>query len=138
MSAFTDYLETNLRDHFKAGTQLPLESTYVALFTSDPTDTGSTAGEPAGGWYARQQVYTTGNASTPEWANAATGTGIENASAITFPTATTTPGTVSHFGIMNASTGGTMLFHGSLDTATQVSSNDQPKFNAGSLSVTFD
>jgi len=139
MAAFTDYLEQNLRDHFKNGTQLPLEDPYVALLTADPGETGSTAGEPGGGWYSRQQVHTTGAASTPRWTSATAGTGFENASAVSFPTATTTPGSVSYFAILNGTgTTATMLFKASLSSATNIASGNQPTFNAGDVEITFD
>lgn len=140
MTAFTDFWEQAIRDHIRRDTQLSLEDYYVALFTSDPGETGSTAGEPGGTWYSRQQVFST-TTSTPYWTSAATGTGVENNSAVTFPTATTTPGTVSHMGLMNGTTGATgvnMLLKTALNTSKQIANNDTPKFNAGDIQFTFD
>lgn len=138
MSAFTDFLEQNIRDHFKRDTQLPLEDTYLGVSTSDPSDTGSTAGEPTGAWYSRQQVYQT-TTKTPYWTDATGGTGFELNSAVTFPTATTTPGTVSHFFIVDSTTGGSnnMLFHTTVNTTKQIKNNDQVKFSAGEAEFTF-
>lgn len=142
MSAFTDFTEQALRDLYKAGSAISATSTYVGLATSDPGETGSTAGEPTGAWYSRQQIHTTGNASTPEWQNASTGTGIENASAVTFPSATTTPASpISHAFIVDGTTGATgtnIRLKTSLTSSKTIASGDQAKFNAGSLDFTFD
>jgi|APHM01.1.fsa_nt_gi hypothetical protein len=140
MSAFNNYLQQALRDHFKNGTQLPLQDTYLGIATQDPGETGSLIGEPTGAWYSRQQINTTGGA-TPTFTSAATGTGFENAQTVLFPTATTTPGSVSHFFLITTTTGGTgqnMLFYTSADTARSIASGDEPKFSAGNVQFTFD
>jgi hypothetical protein len=139
MSAFTDFLEQNLRDHFRRDTQLSLEDTYVALLTSDPGETGSTASELTTGWYSRQQVHQT-TTQTPYWTSATGGTGIENNSAVTFGTATGTVTGVSHVGLIDQSTtgGGNMLLKTALNTAKTPQNNDPVEFSAGNLSFTFD
>lgn len=140
MSAFTDFTEAAIRDVYKTGGSLTASATYVGLSTTDPGETGSTAGEPTGAWYSRQQVYTTGNASTPEWQNSSTGTGIENAQTVSFPQATTTPGSVSHMFIADSTTGGAnnVLLKTALNTAKTIASNDTAEFNTGDVQFTFD
>lgn len=139
MSAMTDFLEQGLRDHFKSDTQLPLEDTYLALLTADPTDTGSTVSEIGSGWYARQQVYpdTATATNTPYWVNATAGVGIENNSAVTFPTSTAGTHTVTYMALMDAATGGNMLLKTAVNTSKQVKNGDTAKFNAGDVSFTF-
>ena len=54
MGSLTDYAELELLDHiFENGAYTPVATIYMALFTDDPTDTGSTANEASGNGYAR-------------------------------------------------------------------------------------
>jgi len=140
MSAFNQYLQQLLRDHFKNGTQLPLQDTYLGISTQDPGEAGNLGGEPTGAWYSRQQINTTGGA-TPSWTSAGTGTGFENAQTVLFPSATTTPGSISHFFLITTTTGaGTqnMLFKTAVTTSRSIQSGDEPKFGAGQVRFTFD
>lgn len=140
MSAFNNYMEQLLRDLFKNGAQIPTQDTYLGIATQDPTDTGTTAGEPTGAWYSRQLIETTGAATTPAWTSATTGTGIENAQSVSFPSATTTPGTITHFFLIDSTTGGAnnMLMHTSVTNARSIASGDTPQFGAGDVQFTFD
>lgn len=102
---------------------------YVALFTSTPTDsTGGT--EVSGGSYARQS-------SASKWATPSAGSVSTNAT-ITFPTATADWGTVTGFGIMTASSGGTLLMWGALTASKTVSNGDTASFASGALTLTED
>lgn len=135
MTAFSDFLEAGLRDHFQSDTQLPLEDTFVALFTSDPGDDGSGT-EVTGGSYAREIVNQDGT-TAPFWEASDTGTGIQNDSAITFTTATASWGTITHVAIYDAITAGNLLFHGPLSASKVVGSGDTFEFAAGELDVRF-
>lgn len=137
MTAFSDKFEADIRDHLMRDTQVPLYDTYLALFTADPTDTGSTANEVSGGAYARQQVHQA-TTTTPYWTNATGGTGIENNQEVAFPQATASWGTVTHMAVMTGSTGTGMLLHTSLNTSKSVATNDTARFQSGSASFTFD
>ncbi len=107
---------------------------YVALFTADPTDTGSTTNEVSGGGYSRVQL----DPADANW-NPTSGTDghTDNASKITFPTATASWGTVTHFAIMDAATGGNMLFHGALTASKTVNASDTIEFAVGALDITL-
>lgn len=86
----------------------------MALFTSAPTgDTGGT--ELSGEGYARQTVAWNSSAS-----KAATSNG-----AVTFPVATSSWGTVTHFALYVSTT---RRLTGTLDTARAVGANDQLVF----------
>lgn len=137
MSAFADKFEADIRDHLMRDTQVPLYDTYVALFTADPGETGSTANEVSGGAYARQQVFQA-TTTTPYWTNATGGTGIENAQEVAFPQATASWGSVSHMAVMTGSTGTGMLLKTALNTSKSVSTNDTARFTAGNAEFTFD
>ena len=99
MANMTDYLENKLLDSLLGVSAYTFPSTvYLALFTADPTDVGSVASEVTGGGYVRATLA--GKFST------ATGTtGISaNTTAIAFPEATATWGTITHVGLMVSGT----------------------------------
>lgn len=100
---------------------------YIALFTSDPTDTGSAGTEVSGGSYARTAATFS-----------VTGDTATNTAGIEFPAASASWGTISHIGIMDASSGGNMLVHAALSTAKAISSGDVFRIPTGDLDITLD
>jgi hypothetical protein len=105
------------------GTQHPAlpANTYLALFTS-ATGPGAEGTEVTGGSYARKAIATT----TAGW-SAPTGTttrSISNAAVLTFATATAAWGTVSHWALMDALTGGNRLAYGAFAEARVVNSGN--------------
>lgn len=143
MSAMSDYLENKLIDQLFRGQSAPTTSNlYVGLLTAAPSDSGGGT-EVATGSYARVAV----TSSLANWAgtqaaastSASSGTGgqTSNNNAITFPTPTASWGTVTHFGIYDASTGGNLLFWGQLTIAKTINEADTVTFPAASLSITF-
>ena len=102
-------------------------SWYVGLFTSDPTETGAAGTEVSGGSYARTAVTfsITDNAAT-------------NSAAIEFPEATASWGTITHIGVMDASSGGNMIVHSALSASKTIASGDVFRINAGDLDITLD
>ena len=131
--SFSDYLEVELLDEIVGKTAYVMPTAYVALCTADPTDAGvgTAMGEVAGGAYAR--VVTAGS----DWAAAAAGA-TSNAVAITFPEATASWGTVTHFALVDASASGNMLLHGDLSVSKAVTSGDTVSFAIGALDITLD
>ena len=107
---------------------------HVALFTTAPGEDGTGGTEVSGNGYAR--VATT----AADWAGAtdADPSVVTNANAITFPSATGAWGTVTDFGLYDASTGGNMIATGSLTTSKAPTSGDTPKFAANELSASLD
>lgn len=99
---------------------------YVALFTTDPTDAGSGT-EVSGGSYARQAA-TFGAPS-----NGASTTTAD----IQFPQATGSWGTITHFGVYDASSSGNLLYHGALTASKTIETGDVFKIASGSLTVTL-
>ncbi len=143
MSAMSDYLENKLIDQLFRGQAAPTTSTlYVGLLTAAPSDTGGGT-EVAGGSYARVSV----GSSLANWSGtqsagstaASSGTGgqTSNNAAITFPTPSAGWGTVTHFGIYDAASGGNLLFWGALTIAKTINQADTVTFPAASLSITF-
>lgn len=144
MSMMTNYLENKVIDHLLRNTAWVMPTTvYIALFTAAPSEAGGGT-EVAGGSYARVQVgpsqsawsATQGGTSGPS--SGTTGQSA-NVADITFPAPTANWGTVTHFAIMDALTGGNMLMQTALSVPKVVNSGDQaPKFPATGLTVTFD
>lgn len=134
MSKLSDYLESDLLDEIFNGVAFVAPDTWVSLYTTDPTD-ADTGTEVSGGSYARVRVYANGGG-TPDWKLAAVdGIGhlVENSDDIVFPTATAAWGTVTHFGVHDAATGGNLLFHGVLDSSQVVGDGGIFKFLADDL-----
>jgi hypothetical protein len=123
----SNYLENALINGTLRGTTYTAPTTvYVGLYTSDPTD-ADTGTEVSGGSYARQSV-TFGAPSN----------GVStNSSAIEFPQATASWGTVGWIGIEDALTSGNLLYHTALDTSKTIDTGDIFKIAIGSLSVTL-
>jgi hypothetical protein len=131
MGGFADYWENKILDHvFGKGNYTP-PTIYVALSTADPQDNASGLAEPGGNGYAR--VQTSGS----DW-NAAYGGSLDNAADITFPEATGSWGTITHFALFDAASGGNMLAHGTLGQSKAIGSGDTAKFAAGDLDVGLD
>lgn len=100
-------------------------ATYVGLYTATPDPSGGGT-EVSGNGYARQK----GNFSAP-----ASGV-IASTGDITFPQATGAWGTITHFGVFDAVTGGNLLYYAALTSARSVLTGDTVKFPSGQLTVT--
>ena len=118
--ALSNYLENKLLDLVLRKQSYTAHDIYVGLFTSDPTDVG-TGTEVSGGSYARQAVTFT----------SPTGGATSNTADIYFPAASAAWGTVTHFALFDAVTGGNILFHGTLDIPKIINTADQFKFPQG-------
>ncbi|MEW6171854.1 MAG: hypothetical protein AB1510_02125 [Bacillota bacterium] len=127
MSQLSNYVENALINHVLRNVALSSPVTvYVALYTSDPTD-ADTGTEVVGGGYARQAI--TFNAPVDGVAT--------NSADVVFPTATANWGTISHFGIRDAATGGNLLWYGPFAVAKPIYTGDTYKIPAGQLSCSL-
>lgn len=134
---FTDTWEKKILDAIFGNTALSgvPATLYVGLLTAAPSDDGSGVSEPSGNGYAR--VAVTNN--TTNWP-AATGSGAgasskTNGSTITFPQATGAWGTVTHFGIFDASTAGNLISYGALGASKSPVNLDTPSFAPGDITL---
>jgi len=130
MAAKTDYLENKILDHVLGVAAYTAPTPYVALFTADPGESGDTTNEVSGGGYARVDA-------SSAFGSAASGSS-SNSSDIAFAQATADWGTVTHVAIMDAATGGNMLYYGALSASKTVAANDTFKFEAGELKLNED
>jgi hypothetical protein len=127
MAAMSNYLENALINATLRNTTYTSPSiVYAGLFTSDPTDAGSGT-EVSGGSYARKAM-TFGAPSN--------GASV-NSSAVEFDQATANWGTITHFGIFDASSSGNLLYHGALTASKTIETGDVFKFATSSVSITL-
>jgi len=130
MAGKTNYLENALMNHiFQNVTYTPPSKVYLALFTTDPGDTGSQDNElPSGNGYSRTEVI---------FSDASNGA-VSNTQAVIFPQATSDWPTVTHVGIMDAPSGGNMLYTGSLTSPVTIVSGDSLRIDIGNLTISED
>lgn len=136
MGALTDYTEDEIIKHlFRTGSFTKPAGLHVALFTAAPGEAGGGT-EVTGGSYARA-------ASAPgdaNWTATSLGNGTtSNAVTVTFPAPTANWGSVTHWGIFDAATGGNLLIYAALTTAKTINSGDAaPSFGVGALTFQID
>jgi len=125
--SFSNHLETEILDHVFGGNAYTAPATlYLALFTTDNTDTGGGT-EVSGGAYARQSVAFTVSGNT-----------ASNTADVEFPTATANYGTVVAVAVMDASTGGNQLAYAGLSSDKTIETGDVFRVPAGDLDITLD
>jgi len=128
MMSFTNTYETHVLNYVFTATSVTRPTAwYIGLFTADPTDTGSTSNEISGNGYARTAVtFSVSN-------DLAT-----NTAAVEFPVASGGNwGTISHIGVMTASSGGDMIVHSALTTAKAINDGDVFRIPTGDLDITL-
>lgn len=133
MANMTDLLEKEIVDGLVGVTQYTSPATtYLALFTADPTDTGSVVAEVSGTGYARISLAGKFSASTDG--------SSANTSALIFPTTGAGGwGTVTHMGIMKSGTATTddMMVYGALAQSMAVVETEIFEVLVGGLTVTL-
>lgn len=100
------------------------DTPHVALYTANPTDAG-TGTEVTGGSYARQDITF----------GAVTAKSMSNDAIVSF--AGLPAATITHWGIKDAVTGGTLKVYGVLDQSITALAGDQINFPIGNLVVTL-
>tara|TARA_R110000851_G_scaffold29700_1_gene81547 strand:- start:122 stop:502 length:381 start_codon:yes stop_codon:yes gene_type:complete len=99
---------------------------HIALYTGAPSDPGGGT-EVSGGGYARQAVTFTVSGNT-----------ASNNAAIEWPVATAGYGTVTHVGVFDAATSGTLIAYAALTTSKAIDTGDVFRLPSGDLDVTLD
>ena len=126
MSAMSDYLENEILDHILGtGAYTMPSNVYVGLSTGSFNDDNSGT-ELTGNGYARVAI-TFGAAASAVASNNA---GVE------FPAASGSWGTVSHFGLFDASSSGNLLIHGALTASKVIDTGDILKIATGDMDIT--
>lgn len=144
MSAMSDYLENKIIDWlFRGQTFTPPTGLYVGLLTAAPSDTGGGT-EVSGNNYARVNLapslanWAGTQSATSTTASSGTSGTTSNNAQVSFPTPSASWGTVTHFGIYDATSAGNLLFYGALNIAKTINSGDTVTFPISSLSVQID
>jgi len=135
----TNYLEAAILNHFFRNTpQTPAAQLFVRLYISDPTDE-DVGTEITGGGYVPQIVAFTAPVQVDRPSpDTGTRAQISNNAEIRFPVATSDWGTISHFGIATAATGGQLLAHAPVPVPKIIENGDEAKFNVGTLTISMD
>lgn len=127
---FTTYSLNNMLNASHGKTAYPLPANlFFALSTTTPNAAGGNVTEPAGGAYARVQVPATSF-------NVAANGSITNNTAVQFPTATGSWGTVTNVAVFDAATAGNLLFSAVI-TSQAVASGVTPSIAAGAATSTL-
>lgn len=131
MAGKSDYLEDEILDHVLGGGDYTRAATvYIALYSEDPDEDNSGA-ELTGNGYDR--VAVTNNATNFP---ASSGGAKSNGASITFPVATSGDWLeATHFGILDASSGGNLLYYGPLTIPKTVQEGDTAAFAIGELDI---
>lgn len=123
MANLSDWSENATLDWLMGGASPTRPTTrYLALFTAAPNDAGGGT-EVSGSGYARQ-AFTCGAA--------ASGT-CSNDAAVSFTASGGNFGTVTHIGVLSASSGGNLIWHGALAASKTVNDGDTLNFAIGDL-----
>lgn len=133
MSGFSDYLENSLINATLRGGNYAGGAVYVALFTSDPTDAG-TGVELSDPSYVRQRAH---NATVSDGFTAPANGQSSNTRTLTFPAITANQVTVTHWGLLDAQTGGNLLFHAPLQVSKTLDPSDVLSLPVGALVITL-
>ena len=124
------YLENELLDHtFGKGSWTAPTTLYVALSTAATDDDGAIT-EPSGNGYARASFDDTSMA-------AASGGTVASNAAISFPQASGSWGTCSHYSIRDAAAAGNQLWNGQLVANITPINGTTPEIASGNLSLSY-
>jgi len=126
MSAMSDYLENEILDHILAtGAYTMPSAIYIGLSTGSFGDDASGTELNGNGYTRKVMAFDAAVAGT-----------ADNSGAVEFSAATSSWGTVSHFGLFDASSGGNLLIHGAFTAAKLIDTGDILKIAAGDLDIT--
>lgn len=127
MAAISTYLANKLFDHVLRGVSYtPPTKVYLALYTTNPTASGTGTEVSADGTnYARQEIAF----------DEATAQATSNTAAIEFPKALTGWGNITHWGLKDASTTGNLLYFGVFTAPITIGPNNYFKIDIGDLNL---
>jgi hypothetical protein len=126
MGGFSNYLEQQIIDATLRGVNITFPTTiYLALFKSDPTD--EDAGNEVNAASYERQVITFSNMNP-----------AANEDSISFSVALSDWGTITHFGIMDASESGNLLYYGALASSKEVTTGQKLVLPSGQLTIELD
>lgn len=138
--------QKNIMDLINALGTSTASTAYLALSTTAPNPDGTNVNEPVGNGYVRvpvryniisgTQQYVSNFPSDPTYDSGTDKYSITNTRDIYFYEATGSWGTLTHFAIYDAQTGGNMLAYGSLTSSISPTANTIPVVRTGNLTIT--
>lgn len=135
MSVLSTYLINKLLEHqFRATAYVKPTVLYVGLISAVSNVKTGVVTELTGGAYARVACAP----SDTNWSAVDALGKTSNLISLTFPTATVTWATATHFGLWDASSGGNLLICSSLATPKTVTATNAAVFGIGTLVVQLD
>jgi hypothetical protein len=127
--------ETAALDCFLRGTDPSYRAgalQYLALFSADPTETGSLAAEATYTGYARVALT-----KASSWTG--TASPFTNTNLIQFGACTAGTTAATHFAVVDTASGAVaMMISGALSATLNISAGIQPQFAGGALSISAD
>ncbi len=132
MGSISDVLENAFLNHICNSAYTPAASVFVALCTADPTDAATTL---VGVEVANANAY----ARTAITFSAAASRQVIQSGAVTFPQATGTWGTITHWAIVTSGThnAGTTLAHGAFTSSFAPVNGNTPTIPTTEIKVQF-
>ena len=133
MSAASDYLEDAVLDHVLGNTTYtPASGRYLGLFTSD----GGLESNSSGSW---TEISSSGTAYARETISfgAASSGSASNSATVTFSAATANWGTITHVAVLDALTGGNVLFYGAVTTSKTIETGDTFQVSSANLTISL-
>lgn len=124
----SNYLEAAVLNALRGQTYTAPSAVYVALYLSDPGESGTSGTEVDYAGYQRQVV------TFSEPAAEASGIGFKNLSQITFPTPSNDAGTIQWIAIMDSQIGGNQLCRAELTEPLSIGKDEPPVFLPGDIS----
>jgi hypothetical protein len=131
MAGLSDTYENRALDWLLVtGTPTRASGTWLALYTAAPTDSTSGTEVANSGAYARTSIAF----------DAAASGATANAGDVTFPTATGSWGTITHWAVVDSGTygGGNIILYGAFNASKTIGTDDVFQVLDGQLDVTAD
>lgn len=126
----TYFLNNIMGNVFESQTTPSLPNAYyLGLSSTAPTLAGGNVTEPSGNGYARVELTTL---------SAPTNGVVKNSQDIIFPESTGSWGTLTHFVLYNAETGGDLLMYGTLSASRSIEKDTVIRINANNLVLTLE
>lgn len=144
MAAMSNYLENKIIDWlFRQQAYTPPATLYFGLYTSAPSDAGGGTEVSTGGYQRASLAASLANwagtqAALSTTASSGTSGQTSNNSTVTFVTPSGSWGTITHFGIFDAVSGGNLLFWGALSASKLIQNGDAVTIQASQLVVQMD
>lgn len=123
----SNYFENAMLNLMRGSSITAPATMYLALFVSNPGDSGTDGTEVTYSGYARQSI----SFSAP--ASSGGGLMMQNSALISFPESSTNAGTVTYVAVFDSLTGGNMWLYGQLDAGLNVQPGVSPVFREGSV-----